>query len=70
MINKKRQTIMNKEMDRAFGKQVLLLGIKDGEKVWLEMPTFDCNWYWGFGYLETYTGSQPSKSRDILSHTH
>jgi hypothetical protein len=22
-----------------------------GEKVWLETPSWDCSWYWGFGYL-------------------
>ena len=24
-----------------------------GEKVWLETPSWDCDWYWGFGYLHT-----------------
>lgn len=33
----------------------MLLGIrKDGEKVWLSEPKWDCGWYWGFGYLGEY----------------
>lgn len=34
------------------------LGItKDNEKVYLEKPSWDCDWYWGFGYLEYYNNS-------------
>jgi len=30
-----------------------------------------CDWYWGFGYIETYTNNAcPSKARDISSHQH
>lgn len=29
-----------------FGKD-----IKAGENIYLTLPTFDCDWYWGFGYL-------------------
>lgn len=25
----------------------------DGEEVWLASPSWDCGWYWGFGYLHT-----------------
>jgi hypothetical protein len=28
-----------------FGKQ------KDGERIYLSTPSWDCDWYWGFGYL-------------------
>ena len=24
---------------------------KDGEKIYLSAPSFDCGWYWGIGYL-------------------
>ena len=27
------------------------LGKLDGEKVWLEPPSWDCGWYWGYGYI-------------------
>jgi len=28
-----------------------LLGRVDGELIYLSKPSFDCGWYWGFGYL-------------------
>lgn len=27
------------------------IGIMDGRVVMLRVPSFDCGWYWGFGYL-------------------
>lgn len=27
------------------------LGEVDGEKIFLSPPSWDCGWYWGFGYL-------------------
>lgn len=63
--------MLNKQKSHAFGKDVYLLGTIDGKMQWLEAPSWDCNWYWGFGYVEEYTSHQyPSKSRDIVSHTH
>lgn len=62
--------IIKKQKDHAFGKDVYLLGVKNGEKIWLEAPRWACDWYWGFGYIETYTGKSPSTSRDIMSHSH
>lgn len=63
---------MKKSKKYAFGKDIYLLGVdKEGTKYWLESPSWDCNWYWGFGYVETYTNNNsPEKSRDIDSHTH
>lgn len=61
-----------KQKDFAFGKNVYLLG-KDSEgmKYWLKAPSWNCNWYWGFGYVETYVQNwAPSKARDISCHTH
>lgn len=64
--------MMKKKKSFAFGKTIYFLGVNDyGENVWLEEATWDCGWYWGFGYLETYTNNRnPSKSKDISSHTH
>lgn len=61
-----------KRKEHAFGKDIYLLGTnQEGEKVWLEAPTWDCNWYWGFGYLETYTNNNdPQFAKDISSHLH
>ena len=28
------------------------LGKLDGEKVWLAPPSWDCDWYWGYGYIQ------------------
>jgi hypothetical protein len=58
--------------DNAFGKEVYLLGSdQDGIFYWLEAPKWDCGWYWGFGYVETYQKNRkPSKAKDIDSHRH
>lgn len=63
---------MKKQTTVAFKKKIYLLG-KDAEgtKYWLAAPSWDCNWYWGFGYVETYTNNDcPSIARDINSHQH
>ena len=57
---------------RMFRREIYLIGIDtDGQKVFLEEPSWDCGWYWGFGYLETYTNNRAiTMSRDIQSHSH
>lgn len=64
--------LIPKTKDHAFKKDVYLLGTdKDGIKYWLEAPSWDCDRYWGFGYIETYRRNwAPSKARDIEMHTH
>lgn len=56
----------------AFNKTIFYLGKdKDGANRWLEAPSWDCGWYWGYGYIETYTNNEsPERSRDINEHTH
>lgn len=63
---------MKKEKRHAFGKDIYLLGAdEDGIKYWLEAASFDCGWYYGFGYVETYTNNRnPERSKDIESHQH
>lgn len=63
---------MKKEKRHAFGKDIYLLGAdEDGTKYWLEAASFDCGWYYGFGYVETYTNNRnPERSKDIESHQH
>lgn len=29
----------------------IYMGNVDNEKIYLSAPSWDCNWYWGFGYL-------------------
>lgn len=67
-----RTELIRKQVSSAFDKTIYLLGEdSDGIKYWLEEPSWDCNWYWGFGYLESYTNNKnPGKSRDIRSHSH
>ena len=60
---------MKKEIKTFFGKKNYLLGIgEDNKKIWLVEPSWDCDWYWGFGYLETYT--RRFGQTDIDMHTH
>lgn len=42
------------------------LGIRkaDNKKVYLIAPSWDCGWYWGFGYIQTFSRC------DIYSHEH
>lgn len=62
---------MQKKIINKFGKHYLLGINQDGEKVWLEEPSWDCGWYWGFGYLHIYSNNKcPERSRDINLHTH
>lgn len=63
---------MEKKKALAFGKDVFLLGKNsDGDICWLEAPSWDCGWYWGFGYVEVYTRQwSPENSKDIISHSH
>ena len=63
---------MEKQKQHVFGKDVYLLGSDEQDiYYWLEAPSWDYGWYWGFGYIETYTNNKnPSKSRDITSHQH
>ena len=63
---------MKKQKSYAFDKNVYLLGRdEDGRNYWLEEASWDCDWYWGFGYIESYTNNaNPSRARDIYSHEH
>lgn len=63
---------MKKQTIVWHGRKYFLLGRdKDGTKYFLEEARFDCGWYWGIGYVETFTNNRnPALSRDISSHTH
>lgn len=63
---------MKKEKRFVFGKNIYLLGKdEEGTKYWLGEASFDCEWYYGFGYVRTYTNNKnPERSRDINSHQH
>lgn len=61
---------MKKQTTQAFNKKIYLLGADaNGKKYWLKAPSWDCGWYWGFGYVETYTNNNhPERAKDIKSH--
>jgi hypothetical protein len=44
----------------------------DGKRIYLSKPSWDCNWYWGFGYLgnsqEHYHLSGYANHRNINMH--
>lgn len=62
---------MEKQVINKFGKHYLLGRDHEGQNVWLEKESWDCDWYWGFGYLHTYTNNKhPRYSKDINMHTH
>ena len=56
---------MKKEVCNNLGKR-FLLGIKEEVKYYLVAPSWDCGWYWGCGYVETYN----RRKTDIESHQH
>jgi len=70
-MNTQKNTLAKQE-SRAFGKAVYLLGCdEDGIRYWLSAPSWDCNWYWGFGYVSTYIrNSVPDCAKDLDSHQH
>lgn len=63
---------MNKQKIHVFGKDAFLLGESaSGTRYYMEKFSWDCGWYWGGGYVETYTNNRnPEKSKDIRSHQH
>ena len=59
--------MLEKQKIRKFNCDMYLLGIdEDGTKYWLQAPSWDCGWYWGFGYIETLNETKT----DIESHQH
>lgn len=58
--------LIKKEIKQKFGKKNYLLGIRkeDNKKVYLVEGSWDCDWHWGFGYVETFS------SFDIYDHQH
>lgn len=59
-----------KKKTRAFGKDIYFLGQDErGTNYYLEAATWDCGWYWGGGYVKTYTNNNnPSIARDTRSY--
>lgn len=64
--------MLNRQVVHVFNNTYYLLGKdRDGTKWYLQKPTWDCGWYWSFGYLDSFTNNRcPEKSQDIRCHTH
>ena len=45
-MNKLQLTIPQLDIPKRY------LGELDGERVWLPPPSWDCGWYWGYGYIQ------------------
>ena len=58
---------LKKRSKKFHGKTMYLLGKnKEGELIWMEAPSWDCGWYWGFGYVEIFS----KNGLAIHTHTH
>lgn len=63
--------MLEKHVSETFRKKIYLLGtFKDGHNFWLEEPKWECGWYWGMGYVKTYTNRWGPPAMDIASHQH
>jgi hypothetical protein len=38
-------------MKRTLFDHSIKLGVVDNEDIYLKAPSWDCDWYWGFGYI-------------------
>lgn len=63
---------MNKCVSERRGNKFFLLGKdEEGTCYWLAEPSWDCGWYWGAGYVETFERNKmPYEARDVDSHQH
>ena len=58
---------MDKSVVKKHGKNCYLIGKgTDGLKYYLEEGSWDCEWYWGFGYVESYI----PRGGHFRSHSH
>lgn len=52
-------------------KEEIYIGEFEGEKVFLASPSWDCGWYWGFGYIQnsnlhTHFSSIGSRNKNMF----
>lgn len=64
--------VIPKQVSRRNGHLYFLLGKDaDGCKYWLEQHQWECDWYWSFGYVQSFTQNHsPENAKDIETHTH
>ena len=62
---------MKKRLITRHDKEMYLIGKNaDGENVYMPKASWDCGWYWGFGYLETLTSHTHFDSEIINNKEH
>ena len=63
---------MKKKVAKDGDKEVYLLGRdSEGMRYWLVEPSWDCDWYWGFGYMQSYEkDKEPNRATDTDAFTH
>lgn len=64
--------VIPKQVSRRQGHLYFLLG-KDANdnKYWLEQHQWACDWYWAFGYVQSFEQNwPPERARDIETHDH
>ena len=63
---------MNKHVLKWHGHNYYFIGINEhNRKMYYVESTFDCNWYWGIGYIVEFTNNNnPAMSRDYKTWTH
>lgn len=54
------------KLSKVINEKGYLLGVYDDDWIYLQKPSWDCGWYWGFGYLHGH----PRNNRTWLTHTH
>ena len=64
--------VIPKQVSRRNGHLYFLLGKDaDGCKYWLKQHQWQCDWYWSFGYVQSFAQNwPPEKAKDIETHTH
>ena len=55
-----------KKIDKVINNKGYLLGVYDEDWIYLQKPSWDCGWYWGFGYLHYHS----KNDRSWHCHTH
>ena len=55
--------LIPKKLKTTSSKDMFLLGVtKDNARIYLERGSWDCEWYYGFGYIETFDPQHSSHS--------
>ena len=64
--------MLKKRVVERNGRKFYLIGIRKetGDLYWLEENHWDCGWYWGTGYIYSFTSNNPETARDLKEFFH